>query len=424
LRGAQEGYLNDDAKQVSAPPTSSESKSVRHLRLWLLPLIVIALGGVGAALTQKAKPKEARAARDKVARAVTVAPLQAKTRSARIQGRGSVEPEREVTIIPEVSGRVVFVSKNLIAGGRVRKDEILLRIDPRSYKQQVDREHGALKNAELQVEVEKNQKQLAEYETEALGQVGQRSPIATREGYVAAAQASVEAQKSAIASAQLNLQRTVIKAPFDATVVSDNVDTGQVVHPQSQLARLIATSELRVEVSVPLEDLQMFDFPEGDQPGARAIVRQELPRGQKVEREGSVSRLVQELDASTRRARVLVRVVDPFDPSKGLPLLPGAHVEIEIEGKQLPELVAIDRKAVYDGDLVWLVGKDSKLKRQKIKIVWSDRDYVYAANDFAEHDRVVTTLLSTPIEGLPVRALEAPAALKDGTRKRKQRSDG
>ena len=384
------------------------------MRQWLLPLLVIVLGLGGAAAMQRARPKEKRAPREQSARVVRAMPLEAKSTRARVVGHGSVEPERQVTILPEVSGKVVFVSKNLLAGGQVRQGEVLLRIDPQSYQQAVTQQSGALKNAELQVEVEKNQRELARYETELLGQVGERSGVATREGHVLAAEASVKAQQSAVQSARINLARTVIRAPFDATVVTDKVDVGQVVHPQTEIARLVATSELRVEVSVPLEDLRMFDFPVGSAPGARATVRQKLPRGELVEREGHVSRLVRELDASTRRARVLVTVENPFDSKLGLPLLPGAHVEVEIQGKQLPQLVPIARAAVYDGDAIWVVDGSQKLRRRKIHIVWSDRERVYVEPNFAPNERVVTTLLATPVDGLPVRPLEpGNAELKD-----------
>jgi RND family efflux transporter MFP subunit len=285
----------------------------------------------------------------------------------------------------------------------------LLRIDPRSYQQQVAQEQGALENAALQVDVEKNHRELAQYESELLGQVGQRSRVATREGHVQAAEAGVMARQSAVASAQLNLQRTVIRAPFDASVVEDNVAVGQVVHSQTQVAHLVATAVLRVEVSLPLEDITMFEFPSESSPGALARVRQALPRGQQVEREGRVARLVQQLDSSTRRARVLVTVEDPFDPSRGLPLLPGAHVEVTIQGKQLQNLVAIERAAVYDGNTIWIVDEASKLRRRSITTLWSDRTHVYARPDFGAKERVVTTLLATPMEGLPVRTLQTPA---------------
>ena len=398
-------------EQIADSSTRPESAGRRQLRQWLLPLLVLALGLGVAALLKQAKPKEGRAPKEQVARLVSVQPLEPKALRARVVGRGVVEPEREVVLVPEVTGKIVHVSKNLISGGEVKQGEILLRIDPRSYQQEVHRLQGALSNAELQVEVEKNQRELAEYESQLLGQVGQRSRVATRESHVEAAEASVKAQQSAVASARLNLQRTVIKAPFDATVVAESVEIGQVVHAQSQVAQLVASAELRVEVSLPLEDLTMFSFPSGSEPGSLALVRQALPRNQTIEREGRVSRLVQQLDERTRRARVLVTVKDPFDAERGLPLLPGAHVEVEIQGKQLPALVAIERGAVYDGDAVWVVGKDKKLKRRPIEIVWSDRERVYAKPTFAPDERVVTTLLSTPIQGMPVRVQQStPAA--------------
>jgi RND family efflux transporter MFP subunit len=329
--------------------------------------------------------------------------VEPKTVRANVVTRGVVQAERELTIIPEVTGRLVFVSKSLVAGGRVKKGQSLLRIDPRSYASQVTQTKGQLESARLQVEVEKNQKNLVDYESKLLGETSARSPVASRESFVRAAEANVQAQQGAVESAKLNLSRTQIAAPFDATVVSENVEQGQVVSAQSQLARLIATEELRVQVSVPVGDLGMFEFPSQDAAGAKAVVRQQLPRSKPIERVGEVTRLVRELDQSTRRARVLVTIKNPFDPALGLPLLPGAHVEVEITGRELPNVVVIERSAVYEGDNVWIVNEDDKLDTKKIEIVWSDRENVYVKPTFTPGERVVTTLMSTPVKGLSVR---------------------
>jgi multidrug efflux pump subunit AcrA (membrane-fusion protein) len=159
---------------------------------------------------------------------------------------------------------------------------------------------------------------------------------------------------------------------------------------------------------LPVEDLEMFQFPTGDTPGASAVVRQQLPRGKFIERVGEITRLVRELDQSTRRARVLVTIKNPFDPALGLPLLPGAHVEVRIGGSELSNVVVIDRSAVYEGHDVWIVGKDNKLDKRKVDIVWSDRDHVYVKPSFAPGELVVTTLMSTPVKGLPVRVQGEP----------------
>ncbi len=403
----------------STEPTPSEVRSQpvggggQLVRRVLLPLAVLAMGGVAGALVLKAKPEAERKPPEQTARLVTAAPLVKKPLRAIIKTRGLVAAEREVTLIPEVTGKVIYVSDSLVAGGKVKKGELLLRIDGRTYEHQVTQQLGQLKSAEHQVEVEKSQREIAEYESKVLADVGHRSPVATRESHLNAAKSALDAQRGAVDNAKLNLARTVIRAPFDATVVTDDVDVGQVVGLSSQLARLVATDVLRIEVSVPLEDLEMIDLPTDEAPGSEVVVRQTLHRGKTIERKGEVSHLVRELDDKTRRARVLVTVPDPFNQELGLPLLPGARVEVEIQGRALPPLTAIPRSAVYGGDTAWVVGPDSKLAPRKLEIAWADRDQVYVDNDFASDQRLVTTVLSTPLEGLTVRVQAEETPNKD-----------
>lgn len=121
----------------------AEGRLRRQLRQWILPLTMLAAGVGGVQLLKQAKPTETRAAREKSARIVNATPLEAKALRARIVGRGVVEPEQEITVIPEVSGKVIFVSKNLVTGGSVKQGEVLLRIDPRTYQEQVAQQHLA-----------------------------------------------------------------------------------------------------------------------------------------------------------------------------------------------------------------------------------------------------------------------------------------
>ena len=79
----------------------------------------------------------------------------------------------------------------------------------------------------------------------------------------------------------LDRQRTVLRAPFDARVNEKNVDVGQVVSTQSVLATLIASDEVWIEATLPVEQLRWIDVPSsGDtksvNAGSSVVVRQRL----------------------------------------------------------------------------------------------------------------------------------------------------
>jgi RND family efflux transporter MFP subunit len=202
----------------------------------------------------------------------------------------------------------------------------------------------------------------------------------------------------------LNLERTEIRAPFNATVLSESVDEGQVVGPQSSIARIVGTDHVRLLLSVRVEDLPFIDLPRNGSDGSQVTVRQRLGAGRVVERSGRVSHRVEELDPGTRRAQVLVQVNDPMALDDDLPLLPGAFVEAAIVGRPVTDAIRIPRSAVYDGATVWVVDGGLTLERRTIVPLWSDTEHVYVREGIQPGDEIVVSRLARPIEGTSVQA--------------------
>ena len=319
---------------------------------------------------------------------------------------GVASPAREITIIPEVSGRVVLMSPSLVPGGVVRAGDVLTRIEARAYELAVEQQRGQVRSAELELEIEAARQETAREEWKILGNGGEPSPLVLRESQRAAAEMNLASSRSGLARAELELERTVIRAPFNASVVEESVDVGQVVGPQSTIARLVGTDQLRITLSVRIEDLALIDLPENGQEGSPVTIRQRLRTGEHVERQGTVVGLVDRLNPQTRRAELVVLVDDPLNPNVGLPLLPGSSVEGVIEGRVLDSVVRVPRAAVYDGNTVWVVSPEGVLEKRVFEPVWGDDDALFVREGLSAGEVLVTSPLSSPVEGTPVLVIE------------------
>ena len=145
--------------------------------------------------------------------------------------------------------------------------------------------------------------------------------------------------------------------------------------------------------------------------GSKARVVQRLGDRGTVERPGRVIRLVGELDPESRTAQVLVEVERPFDPPPGeLPLLPGAFVEVELEGQEPLPVVPVPRLAVVEGHHTWVVDGEQRLRKRQLQIAWGDDARIYASAGLSAGDRVVVTPPPTALEGMEVRSEEHRAA--------------
>jgi RND family efflux transporter MFP subunit len=387
----------------------------------VLPLVVIGAGAFGARMMTKMAPKATRTAAEAQVLLVEIVTAHPTDVAARIASSGVVEPGARVTIVPEVTGRVTRLADDLVPGGRVRKGDLLLKIDPREYELAIKQQSGQLKGAELGLEQELGRQHVAQREWEILGkdQQGAHKSLVLREPHLAAAKEQVQTVQSAIDRAQLNLSRTTIKAPFNASVVSEEVELGQVVSPGRSVATLIGADQFWVRASLPIELLDLIDIPgvaqDGPAPseGSAARVSQELAGSKRLSREGRILRLESQMDTQTRTAVVVIGVDPPLDPpGGGLPLLPGAFVRVEIEGKTRSGVTVLPARAIHGGNQVWVANAENRLERRNVAIGFSTADEAHVIKGVEDGARVVVSPLALPIEGMEVRVSDAAPQAK------------
>ena len=325
-----------------------------------------------------------------------------------IEAMGQVVPAREVTLQPRVSGRVIELAEAFEPGGRVAEGTALLRIDPADYQAALRQRRSELAQARADLELEQGRQAVAEQDFELLGEEldeGNRH-LVLRQPQLKQARAQVDFAEAALRRAELDLQRTRISAPFDAQILSRDVATGSQVNTGDSLARLVATDRYWVAASVPLSQLRWLRFAERDgEQGAPVSLRHEAAWGSSRSRQGRLQRLVGELDANARLARVLVSVEDPLAlrAEAGTPsMILGAFVRTAIAGRALDDVVRLDRNLLRREDTVWVM-EDGALAIRPVTVLLRDGDYAYISDGLEQGDQVVVTDLATVVDGAALR---------------------
>ena len=295
----------------------------------VLPLLIILVGLGGARALMKLKPKPEKQARAEQITSVEVIEAQRTEQVARIYATGVVEPARQVTLSPEVAGRVTFVGANVVPGGRVTKGQTILRVDSRDYQLGVEQTEAQVEQAKLNLELELSQQNVRKKEYALLGNKDVKvSPLALREPQVRTAEVAVKAAESGLRRSQLALERTILRAPFNAMVINEQVEVGQVAAPGAPVATLIGTDRFWITTQVPVERLAYLQLASDGGEGSEVAVIQDLGSEGQLVRKGRALRLKGGLDPATRTAQVVVAVDNPLDAPPGaagndvLPLLP------------------------------------------------------------------------------------------------------
>lgn len=348
-----------------------------------------------------------------------------------VDAQGLVVVARELTIQPEVAGRIETVHPNLVNGGIVREGEELVRIDARDYRLAAREAESAIEQARTQLTLEQGRQQLAEAEWLAYsGLVNNQvdGSLATREPQLRAAELAVEVAELRLERARLSQSRTSIRAPLDALVLAEGAEPGQLVSAQSQIARLVGIDEFWVELSVPFDALSRFDLPGVNASvGARVEVNAGAD-GSAASRAGQVLRLLGQLDPDARMARVLVSVPDPLNladasatpsPDSPAPLLLGAYVTARIESNQEIEVIRVPSDTLRAGGQIWVMSGVGSLAMHSFELVAHEGETSLILAPLAPDDRVIRSHLGSPVSGMAVRvgsATDSAAETTEGSR--------
>lgn len=321
---------------------------------------------------------------------------------------GTVRPSQEITLRPRVSGEVIDRAAEFVPGGIVRKGEILLRLDPADFRNALEQRRNELARARAELRMEQGRQRVAEQEYRLLDQqlTGERKALALREPQLEAARARVDTARTQLAQAQLELERTTINAPFDAHVLSREVDVGSQVAVGDALARLVGADTYWVETTVPVSKVRWLALPSDGDEVSKVQIRNRSAWPPGVYREGRLFKLVGTLDDTTRMARLLVVVDDPLArharDDRTPQLMLGSYVEVGIRGRLLTDVVRLDRQHVRQNNTVWVMS-DDKLEIRDAEIILSDSKYAYIRNGVKSAERVVVSDLATVSEGAPLR---------------------
>jgi len=389
-------------------------RSERRLK-WALSIGVVVASILAAVVLVATKEEPPRADKPLEGTLVEVIQIDSATHDVDLHAKGTVVPAMEIILQSEVGGRVVWQSDELVPGGRFEKGQVILKVDDRDYRLAVESFRSQVRRARLDYTLELRRSEVAKREWNSFGEIDasdEQRALAQREPQLEAAKLALKAAESSLKKAELDLQRATLRAPFNAMVVSENVDLGQLISPQTTVARLVGTDEYHVQVSVPVEALRTIRARSGDQPGSPTTITQRVGEGT-IERKGEVIRQLPDLDPGGAMARILVSIEDPLGEKGELPLLLGAFVDVTTEARPIGDAIRVPRVALRNGRNVYVMNDRNLLEIRDVEIAWSEPDSVLVTAGLQPNERVVMSRIATPVPNMLLRTSDPVPAPSD-----------
>ena len=383
------------------------SKPKARIIHFIVTVVLIGIGALVFVALTATKPKLERTRPPAPKPMVRVTEVKTRSHVVVIKGEGTVKPLREIQLVPQVNGKVVYVSRALVDGGEFKKGDLLLRIDPLDYQLAVTLAQARIKDSEstLKVIEEESAASLEEWELlyKADSKIKQIPALVAKEPQLAAARAKLAADRADLQKAKLNLERTELKAPFDGRVSEENVDIGQYVSTGLKLATLFSTHQAEIVVPFEDEDLYWFHVPgftPGDGPGSAVSVSTRIA-GREALWPGRVVRAEGKLDERTRMINVVIRVDKPYETKP--PLAAGLFVTVAIEGRTLENATLIPRTALRGENVVWVVDQKGQLRFRTVTVARLTPNAAILEAGLKNGEMVVVSSLKAVTDGMTVR---------------------
>ncbi len=392
---------------------------LRRFLMAAIPLLIIAAGVVGAWSMIASRQEPEKRPAEVHPPLVRVAEVQPRSVQLTVHAEGTVMPRTASEIVPEVAGRVLWISPELVAGGFFEAGDELIKIDPREYELSVVRARAAIAQAKTRLATEQQEAAVARKEWESLGE-GEATDLTLRKPQIAEAQAALASAQATLEQAEYDLERTVLHAPYAGRVRSKQVDVGQFVSRGAAVARIYAVDVAEVRLPIPDAELAFVNIPlayrdddaNGNATGPRVTLHAEFG-GKEHTWQGRIVRTEGEIDPRTQMINVVAQIQDPYGrggkPDRP-PLAVGMFVKAEIAGKSSGSVFVLPRAVMRGDDRVMVVDSDNRLHFREVGVLRAEEDRVLVRSGLEAGERIVVSTIEAAVNGMQVEVVSGEQA--------------
>jgi RND family efflux transporter MFP subunit len=332
---------------------------------------------------------------------VTVSKISPSESNAVLTASGYVVAQRKASVASKATGRLIYLG--VVEGDAVKKDQIIARLDDSDVKAALEQAKANLLLNEASLQDAKNTYERQE-KLYALGGTS-KSDLEAAEANYKRVLASIDVAKAEVQGAEVALENTLIRAPFDGTVLTKDADVGEIVSPlgasstsRAAVVTMADMSSLQVEADVSESNIEKIKAGQDCE-----ITLDAYPDFRYA---GYVAKIVPTADRS--KATVLVKVAFRKYDSRVLPEMSAKVLFLnkKVEEKSLSEraILVVPYTAIRKSDekeYVYRV-KDGRVNEVEVKTGRTVGDYTEVISGVEDGDRVIQKVTPDVKEGTKV----------------------
>ena len=329
-------------------------------------------------------------------------------RSLFIESQGKAQAARQASVSSNVQGPVAWVSPSLEAGAYVMAGEPLVRLELTDFETAVTRSRASFDQASAEAE-------FAAADLARITELAAKNLVSEAELQNAQRAATVNEARFADAEAnlkqsELDAERSILRAPFNAVVASRDVELGQFVNRAQSVAVLFDADSVDVRVPLAIRQLGYLDVPTGFRGEFESAQAPEVELvgsygGKEYTWMGKLLRTEATIDPNSNTVQSIIRIEQPSADvaGKSIPLPIGLFVEARIAGKLIENIVSLPRSVIRNNSQVLVVDAENKMYYRDVEIFRLEQDRVLISGGLMPGEKICTSPIQAVVDGMSVR---------------------
>ncbi len=338
---------------------------------------------------------------------VKVTNIKPESYAIEIEGFGELMPLETTSLAAQVSGEVTQWNPKLVAGGIIKRDELLFSIEQDAYEAALLQAESSLAAAEAKLIEEKALAEVAKREAATMPDA-RVTDLYLRKPQILSAQAAVKAAQAQLKIARRDLDNCQVVAPYDALIVSRNIGKGDYLNTGT-----VAATLYNIEVGEVVFPLARFDqaFLPETLAGTKAQLSLLNRSDDNIVRTATIVRETGIYDNATRMTHLVARIIDPYGLTTGETAIRyGAYTKVAFTGKTIDDIYKIPQELINKRQL-WILDNKDRLIAKNVDVIREVGSEFLVRVDIDNNDRVVMTLPEYPQNGMAVKVIEQSGEL-------------
>ena len=374
----------------------------------LLPIGIL-LGSIVITVVLIRNPtRVSESAPEIIPRSVRVAEVQSESVQLFIESQGKAQAARQASLSSNVQGPVAWVSPSLEAGAYVKAGEPLLRLELADFETAVIRSRASYEQASAEAAFATAD--LARITELAAKRLASESELQNAERAATVATARLADAEATLKQSELDAERSILRAPFNAVVASRDVELGQFVNRAQSVAVLFDADSVDVRVPLAIRQLGYLDVPMGfrgefDSAQAPQVELTGSYGGKQYTWEGKLLRTEATIDPNSNTVQSIIRIEQPSADRGGesIPLPIGLFVEARIAGKLVEDIISLPRSVIRNNSQVLVVDAENKMYYRDVDIYRLEQDRVLISGGLLPGEKICTSPIQAVVDGMSVR---------------------